>query len=135
MKELDITAIPENLNTVLEFIDSHLEQTGCSMKIQMQIDLAVEEIFVNIAHYAYQPDIGPATVRVEVKPDGSAVTITFIDQGVPFDPLAREDPDVTLSSEQRGIGGLGVFLVKQNMDNIQYEYENGSNILTMKKDL
>lgn len=135
MKELDITAIPDNLNTVLEFIDSHLEQAGCSMKIQMQIDLAVEEIFVNIAHYAYKPDIGPATVRVEVKPDGSAVTITFIDHGVPFDPLAKADPDVTLSSEQRQIGGLGVFLVKQNMDDIQYEYVNGSNILTMKKDL
>ncbi len=135
MKELDITAVLENLDTVLQFVDTHLEQAECSPKIQMQIDLAVEEIFVNIANYAYHPETGPATVRVEVRPDGSAVTITFIDQGVPFDPLAKEDPDVTLPSEQRKVGGLGVFLVKQNMDDIQYEYLNGSNILTLKKEL
>ena len=135
MKELDITAVLENLDTVLQFVDTHLEQADCSPKIQMQIDLAVEEIFVNIANYAYHPETGPATVRVEVRPDGSAVTITFIDQGVPFDPLAKEDPDVTLPSEQRKVGGLGVFLVKQNMDDIQYEYLNGSNILTLKKEL
>ena len=135
MKELDITAVLENLDTVLQFVDTHLEQADCSPKIQMQIDLAVEEIFVNIANYAYHPETGPATVRVEVRPDGSAVTITFIDHGVPFDPLAMEDPDVTLPSEQRKVGGLGVFLVKQNMDDIQYEYLNGSNILTLKKEL
>lgn len=135
MKELDITAVLENLDTVLQFVDTHLEQAECSPKIQMQIDLAVEEIFVNIANYAYHPETGPATVRVEVRPDGSAVTITFIDHGVPFDPLAKEDPDVTLPSEQRKVGGLGVFLVKQNMDDIQYEYLNGSNILTLKKEL
>ena len=135
MKELDITAVLENLDTVLQFVDTHLEQAECSPKIQMQIDLAVEEIFVNIANYAYHPETGPATVRVEVRPDGSAVTITFIDQGIPFDPLAKEDPDVTLPSEQRKVGGLGVFLVKQNMDDIQYEYLNGSNILTLKKEL
>ncbi|HAM68839.1 MAG TPA: ATP-binding protein [Ruminococcus sp.] len=135
MKELDITAVLENLDTVLQFVDTHLEQAECSPKIQMQIDLAVEEIFVNIANYAYHPETGPATVRVEVRPDGSAVTITFIDQGVPFDPLAKADPDVTLPSEQRKVGGLGVFLVKQNMDDIQYEYLNGSNILTLKKEL
>ena len=135
MKELDITAALENLDTVLQFVDTHLEQADCSPKIQMQIDLAVEEIFVNIANYAYHPETGPATVRVEVRPDGSAVTITFIDHGVPFDPLAKEDPDVTLPSEQRKVGGLGVFLVKQNMDDIQYEYLNGSNILTLKKEL
>ena len=135
MKELDITAVLENLDTVLQFVDTHLEQAECSPKIQMQIDLAVEEIFVNIANYAYHPETGPATVRVEVRPDGSAVTITFIDHGVPFDPLAKADPDVTLPSEQRKVGGLGVFLVKQNMDDIQYEYLNGSNILTLKKEL
>ena len=135
MKELDITAVLENLDTVLQFVDTHLEQAECSPKIQMQIDVAVEEIFVNIANYAYHPETGPATVRVEVRPDGSAVTITFIDHGVPFDPLAKADPDVTLPSEQRKVGGLGVFLVKQNMDDIQYEYLNGSNILTLKKEL
>ena len=135
MKELDIEAVKDNITEVLGFIDEQLESTGCSPKTLMQIDLAAEEIFVNIAEYAYDPETGPATVRVEVKPDGSAVIITFIDHGVPYDPLAKEDPDVTLSAEERKVGGLGIFLVKKNMDNIKYEYVNGSNILTIIKKL
>ena len=135
MRELKIAALNENLPEVLKFIGENLEQTGCKPADSTRIEVAVEEIFSNIANYAYHPETGPATVRVEVRPDGSAVTITFIDQGVPFDPLAKEDPDVTLPSEQRKVGGLGVFLVKQNMDDIQYEYLNGSNILTLKKEL
>ncbi|MBP5362805.1 MAG: ATP-binding protein [Ruminococcus sp.] len=135
MKELDIEALTDNLTEVMDFVDVQLEDAGCPMKVQMQIDLAVEEIFVNIAHYAYNPETGPATVRVEVKPDGSAVTITFIDHGIPYDPLAKEDPNLNLPLEQREIGGLGIFLVKKNMDDVSYEYVNGSNILTMKKNL
>lgn len=135
MNELDIEARSENLDAVLQFIDEQLAGTNCSAKNRMQIDLAAEEIFVNIANYAYNPETGPATVRVEVKPDGSAVSITFIDRGVPYDPLAKADPDVTLSAEQRAIGGLGIFLVKKSMDDIRYEYVNGSNILTIEKGL
>lgn len=135
MKELDIEALTENLDAVIRFVDAQLEEADCSLKVQMQIDLAVEEIFVNIANYAYHPETGPATVRVEVKPDASAVIITFIDHGVPYDPLAKADPDITLSSDERDIGGLGIFLVKKNMDDIRYEYLNGSNILTIVKGL
>ena len=135
MKELELEAKLENLEKVMAFVDEQLETAGCSMKIQMQIDLAVEEIFVNVANYAYSPEVGPATVRVEVKPDGSAVIITFIDQGVPYDPLAKRDPDVTLSVDEREIGGLGIFLTKKNMDDVTYEYVNGSNVLTLKKNL
>ena len=135
MKELFIEAIKENLDQVLAFVDEQLEEKECPMKVQMQIDLAVEEIFVNIANYAYDPETGPATVRVDVTPDGSVVTITFVDNGVPYDPLAKADPDITLSAEERQIGGLGIFLVKKNMDDVKYEYVNGSNILTLKKGL
>jgi len=135
MKELDIEALIENLDQVTAFVDEQLEETGCNMKIQMQIDLAVEEIFVNIAHYAYDPKTGPAKVRVEVAPDGSQVSITFIDQGIPYDPLKKEDPDIALSAEERQIGGLGIFMVKKTMDDIRYEYVNGSNILTIIKSL
>ena len=135
MKELDIEAVKENLEQVMEFVDTQLEKADCTMKIQMQIDLAVEEIFINICNYAYNPETGPATVRVEVKPDLSAVTITFIDQGVPYDPLVKDDPDVTLTAEQRQVGGPGIFLVKKSMDDIKYDYKNGSNILTLKKTL
>ena len=133
MKELVIEARTENLNNVLAFVDEELEKHDCGMKAQMQIDVAVEEIFVNIAHYAYSPEIGVATIRVEIEEDPLAVTLTFIDNGVPYDPLAKEDPDVTLSAEERQIGGLGIFMVKKSMDDVTYDYKDGKNILTIKK--
>ena len=133
MKELDIVAKTENLDVVTDFVNEQLEAAGCPMKILMQIDLAVEEIFVNIANYAYSPEEGPATVRVQTDSEKSTVDITFIDHGVPYDPLAKQDPDVTLSAEQRAIGGLGIFMVKKSMDDVTYEYRDGHNILTIKK--
>ncbi len=135
MKELELAATTENLHAVLAFVDEELEAVGCSMRSQMQIDIAVEEIFVNIAHYAYNPEVGKATIRVEVQPEPLAVMLTFLDQGVPYDPLAKADPDVSLSAEERQIGGLGIFMVKKSMDDVQYRYENGRNILTLKKTL
>ena len=135
MKELDVEAILDNLDIVTDFVNEQLAVTGCSAKILMQVDLAVEEIFVNIANYAYSPATGPATVRVEVRPDFSAVCITFIDHGIPYDPLAKADPDLSLSTEERAVGGLGIFLVKKNMDDISYEYVNGCNILRLKKNM
>ena len=135
MKELEISALNENTTQVLAFVDEQLEAVGCPMKIQMQIDLAMEEIFVNIANYAYDPDVGPATVRVSISEKPQIVDITFIDHGVPYDPLAKEDPDITLSAEEREIGGLGIFMVKKSMDDVKYEYRDGHNILTLKKGL
>ena len=135
MRQLDIEAKVENLNDVLAFVDEQIEEAGCSMKIQMQIDVAVEEIFVNIAHYAYTPEVGPATIRVEITKDPLAAVLTFIDHGVPYDPLAKEDPDVTLSAEERQIGGLGIFMVKNTMDDVEYEYKDGHNILKIKKEI
>ena len=101
----------------------------------MQIDIAIDELFGNIAHYAYKPDVGEATVRVEVVEDPMAVLITFIDKGVPYDPLAKADPNTTLSAEEREIGGLGIYMVKKTMDEITYEYRDGQNILAIKKNL
>ena len=131
--ELDVEATVDNLDTVTSFINRFLEEEECPMKAQMQIELAVEEIFVNIAKYAYSPEVGRAKVRVELDQDPLKVIITFIDRGMPYDPLAKEDPDVTLSAEQRDIGGLGIFLTKQTMDDVEYEYKEGQNILTIKK--
>ncbi|MBO6052794.1 MAG: ATP-binding protein, partial [Clostridia bacterium] len=133
--ELEVEAVIDNLPVVRSFVERHLEEAECSARSQMQIDLAVEEIFVNIANYAYAPDIGKATVRVEVSEEPVAVTITFIDHGIPYDPLAKTDPDVTLSAEEREIGGLGIFMTKKTMDDVAYEYKNGQNILTLKKSL
>ncbi|MBE6724431.1 MAG: STAS domain-containing protein [Ruminococcaceae bacterium] len=133
--EIEVEAVPENLDDVLDFIRSHLESVGCPPKAEMHIEVAAEEIFVNIAHYAYAPQKGSATVRVEVGEDPVSVTITFMDRGTPYDPLSREDPDVTLGAEERAIGGLGVFITKKTMDDVAYEYRDGRNILTLKKNL
>ena len=133
MKRIEIKATIENLDTVTAFIDEQLEAADCPMKTQMQIELAVEEIFVNIAHYAYVPHIGMAFISIDVS-DSRAV-ITFEDSGIPYDPLAKTDPDVTLSAEDRGIGGLGIFMVKKSMDNVSYEYRDGRNVLTLEKRL
>ena len=133
MKELMIAAEVKNLDEVMAFVDAFLEEAGCSMKTQMQIDLAVEEIFVNIASYAYAPNTGLATIRLEQTDDGDAVRIVMIDQGIPYDPLSKADPDITLSADERQIGGLGILLTKKNMDDVQYEYANNSNILTLIK--
>ena len=135
MKELTIEAKIENIEAVTDFVNEQLEALDCPMKVQMQIDIAIDELFGNIAHYAYNPEIGKATVRVEVIEDPLAVTITFIDNGVPYDPLAKEDPDTTLSAEEREIGGLGIYMVKKSMDDITYEYKDGQNILAIKKNL
>ena len=133
MKELTIEAKTSNIEAVTDFVNEQLEALDCPIKAQMQIDIAIDELFSNIAHYAYNPEIGQATVRVEVIEDPLAVTITFIDNGVPYDPLAKADPDTTLSAEEREIGGLGIYMVKKSMDDITYEYKDGQNILTIKK--
>lgn len=132
--ELILPARTELLEEVQSFVGERLEGR-CSMKARMQIDLAVEEIFVNIASYAYAPEVGPAAVRVEVTKEPVSVTITFLDRGVPYDPLAKDDPDVTAMAQERKIGGLGIFLTKQVMDEVRYEYRDGQNVLTMRKDL
>ena len=135
MDELTIEASVDKLNDVLAFVDERLEALDCPMKTQMQIDVAVEELFVNIASYAYQPGTGQATIRFEKEDDPLTVAITFLDSGVPYDPLAKEDPDVTLSAEERQIGGLGIFMVKKSMDDVSYEHRDGQNVLTIKKKL
>ena len=133
MKKRTLEASVENLQEVLSFVDEQLEAADCPMKTQMQIDIAVEEIFVNIANYAYAPGTGSAVIGVQVE-DGRA-KITFCDSGIPYDPLSREDPDVTLPAEEREIGGLGIYMTKQIMDELRYEYRDGQNMLTMIKTL
>ena len=132
-EELEIEAARENLSPVLEFLDGYLERHGCPVKTQAQLDIAVEEIFVNIASYAYGGKSGRATIRLRETHDPKGVSVTFIDQGVPFDPLGRPDPDVTLSADDRAVGGLGIYITKKSMDGIRYEYRDNSNILTLTK--
>ena len=135
MKELTLAATVENIETVTEFVNAQLELLDCPIKAQMQIDIAIDELFGNIAHYAYNTEVGNATVRVEISEAPLAVIITFIDNGVPYDPLGKDDPDITLSAEEREIGGLGIYMVKKSMDEITYEYKDGQNILKIKKNI
>ncbi len=135
MRELIIEADRMNLPEVQTFIDEQLEEAGCPMLTQTTIDIAVEELFVNIASYAYGEENGNAVVQVTVHQEPLAVEITFIDNGKQYDPLAKSDPDITLSAKERKKGGLGIFMVKNTMDNVSYEYKDGKNILTIKKNL
>ena len=134
MKEITVKAADEELDNVIAFVTGELEAYDCPMKTQMQIEVAVEELFVNIAHYAYTPETGDATIKVDIS-DSREAAITFIDSGTPYDPLAKPDPDVTLSAEERQIGGLGIYMVKKSMDDVRYEYKDGKNILTIVKKL
>ena len=131
--ELTLAAVLDNLDTVQGFVAETLERAGCPLRTQMQIEVAVEEIFVNIAQYAYAPETGEVTVSAELSGDGRALTLCFSDGGVPYDPLARQDPDIALPAEERDVGGLGVYMTKQLMDELHYEYRDGRNVLTMKK--
>lgn len=135
MKEITVDAMIENMNTVTAFVDDFLDQIACPMKSKIQINIVIDEIFGNICHYAYKDSVGAVTVRVESGNTPKAVFLTFTDNGIPYNPLETEDPDITSSSEERKIGGLGIYLVKKNMDEMKYEYVNQQNRLWMEKRL
>lgn len=132
-KEITVDAVTENVSKVMEFSEALLEEAGCPFKVITQIDVAIDEIFSNIARYAYGDRSGEATVRIEINEKIPEVTLTFMDNGSPFNPMEREDPDVTLSAGEREIGGLGIFLVKKTMDQMEYEYREGTNRLKIVK--
>ena len=131
--EVVVEAKVEKLDDVLHFVSGHLEKAGCDPATQMKLEVAVEEIFVNVAHYAYTPATGDVAVGVYVTSEPRSIEITFRDSGVPFNPLEKEEPDITQKAEDRKIGGLGIYMVRKTMDDMIYEYKDGQNILTMKK--
>lgn len=131
--KMTVDATVDNLNKVLAFIDEQLEANNCPMRVMLEIDVAAEEIFVNVASYAYTSGVGSVAIEVNFEEHPKAVAIRFIDSGIPYNPLEKEDPDVTLPAEKRGIGGLGVFMVKKSMDEVTYEYKDGKNHLTIRK--
>ena len=123
----------EALSDVLGFVDQTLESHECPMKIQTAVCVAIEEVFVNVAHYAYGDGEGDMTLGIGFDKESREITFRMTDKGTPFDPLKKPDPDITLSAEEREIGGLGIFITKKTMDTVSYAYENGENILTMVK--
>ncbi|WP_330366885.1 anti-sigma factor antagonist [Butyrivibrio sp. WCD3002] len=135
MKKLEIEADVNQLNDVMAFIEETLDEAGAAPKTAMQVNLAVEEIFVNIAHYAYAPGKGNAAILVNVDKEAGELSVQFRDTGVPYNPLEKEDPDLTIPVAERQIGGLGIFMTKKVMDDVIYEHKDGQNILTLKKKL
>lgn len=133
--ELTVEAVVDNLGKVTTFVDEKLEEVECPAKVKIKINIAIDEIFSNIAHYAYCPKTGMVTVQVEVLKEPLTACITFIDQGIPYNPLSIPAPDISLPMEERQIGGLGIYLVRKIMDDVSYEYREGENILTIKKEI
>lgn len=134
MAEKRFPAALNQLESVQRFVLEQLKGHPYSERTRAQLDVAVEEIFVNIARYAYPPDQpGWALIRCRVEEEPPQIIVQFVDRGVPFDPLAKKDADITLSAEERQIGGLGILMVKRSMDQVEYAYEDGQNILTLIK--
>lgn len=131
MIERNFPAAIENLDDVNDFLDLEFDRNDISLRTAMQMKVAMEEIFVNIAHYAYKDKKGDVKIELDIDPEG--IMLRFSDSGTPFDPLAKPDPDITLSAEERPVGGLGIFMVKKSMDQVSYEYLNGKNVLTIYK--
>ena len=132
MVELKLPASDEELHRIQGLIEDQLSEAACPESVRIAILIAVEEIFVNIAHYAYEGQSGEAVVLFETS--AHRFEVTFKDHGIPYDPLAKEDPDITLSAQERSIGGLGIFMVKETMDQVSYENRDGWNIFKMSKD-
>ncbi len=131
-KEITVDSKIENVETLTAFVEEALAPFNPPMKAMMQIDVAVDELFSNVVHYSGAAQM---TLILEVKEDVLTASLTFIDDGVEYDPLTKTDPDVTLSAEEREIGGLGIFLVKKTMDEIEYKRDGCKNILKIEKKL
>ena len=126
-----VDALPD----VLGFVEEMLENYECPMKIQMAVCVAIEEVFVNVAHYAYGDSDGDVNFGIRFDEESREITFRMADKGVPFDPLEKPDPDITLSADEREIGGLGIFMVRKMMDDVNYEYTCGMNKLTITTNL
>ena len=133
MTEKNYPADDSALDDVLAFVEEELEKADCPMKTVMAITVAIEEVFVNVSHYAYPNGSGEASLSIDFDSESRLMTFVLKDSGIPFNPLAKPDPDITLSAEKRQIGGLGIFMMKKTMDEVSYAYKDEKNILTMKK--
>ena len=133
--ELTVAAKVENIEKATAFVNEYLNRTICTVKARTWIAIAIDEVISNIAHYAYPSEDGDVTIQVALMAEPDTAVITFIDNGIPYDPLKTADPDTTLPAEERNFGGLGIYMLKKTMDEITYRYENGSNILTIYKKL
>ncbi len=135
MHKITVPAKIENLQKVFNFVNKQLNSVAYNMKSRLQLELSIEEAYVNISKYAYESDEGKVEILSRVDEDPLQITVKFMDSGIPYNPLKNEDPDIYTNTEEKELGGLGIFLIKKNVDNIGYEYLNGKNILTIQKKL
>lgn len=133
MASITVKAEARELNTVLSFVTGFLEENGVSFKATTQLEIAAEEVFVNIYSYAYQNGEGEA--RISIKLESGSIYLSFADRGIAYNPLEHEDPDTSLGVDERKIGGLGIFMIKKSMDDVKYDYLNGENVLTLIKSI
>lgn len=133
MTEKVFKAELSDLPQMTAFLEEQLELLECPMKAQMQIQLSAEELFVNVANYAYVDKKGTVTFCVGPDEKNGGMILRISDYGKPFNPLLQNDPDITLKAEDRNIGGLGILMVKKNMDAVEYEYSGMQNIVTLRK--
>lgn len=134
-KSLVVDAVMENLDKVTGFVEHELFLEACPLKVSMQVCVSLEEIYVNVVNYAYPGTTGKCEIilKIESKEEERELVLTVRDNGKPFDPLKKDDPDITLAADERSIGGLGIYMVKKSMDNVTYENISGYNTLTMYK--
>ena len=133
MKEITVKSTVDSIETVTEFVEELLAPIDCPMKPKMLVSIAIDELLSNIVRYAYAPEVGDIVISTDISEDPLCITITFTDTGIAYNPLEHESPDTSLSVENREIGGLGIFITKNIIDEITYSHENNKNILTVKK--
>lgn len=134
IKEIRLEAKDENLDILMDTVEEFLGP-DCDMTAKNEILISIDELFINIAHYAYEERTGEAILLMELSEDEKRIRMVLKDRGTPFNPLEKEDPDTDLSLEERKIGGLGIFMVKDYMDHLEYRYEDSYNTLIMEKNL
>lgn len=133
MKEITVEATTGNIPKVAAFVDEELERLDCAPKANMQIDVCIDELVANVAHYAYGSGTGDVTVCLGFDEEQRIFSLTFVDAGVPFDPCNVPEPDISLPLEERPIGGLGLLMVRKMMDEMRYRREGEHNVLTVYK--
>ncbi len=131
-KQITVTARIDQIPVVTDFVQSNLERSDCSPVKISKVCIVLDEILNNISSYAYGKETGEVTVRLSIEDFPKSCSISFVDNGIQFNPLEKASPDTSLSLEEREIGGLGIHIVKKLMDSVAYEYKDGQNILTVK---
>jgi len=123
-----LTPTVENLTLAMDYLDTFLAEANSSHKVRISLETVLEEVFMNITLHS-----GATVAQIDVVQENEEIVLRFSDNGTPYNPLLRDDPDVTLSAQERSIGGLGILMIKRMTDRQTYTYADGHNLLTLYK--